>query len=45
MTDTYRRIEFDIFHLYVSRPYLGIDATWVELTVLHEMAKELVEDI
>jgi len=43
--DIYHRIEFDVFHLYVSRPYLGIDATCVELTILHEMAEKLVEDI
>ena len=45
MTDIYRRVEFDVFHLHISRPDLGIDAPRVELAILHEMAEKLVENI
>ena len=45
MTDTYRRIELDVFHLYISRPDLGIDASCVKLAILHEMTEKLVENI
>jgi hypothetical protein len=45
MTDTYRRVEFDVFHLYKSRPDLGIDAPCVELAILHEMTEKLVENV
>jgi hypothetical protein len=45
MTNMYRRIQFDVFHLHVSRSDLRIDAPCIELAILHEMTKELVENI
>ena len=45
MTDIYRRIEFDVLHLYISRPDLRIDGPRVELAIPHEMAEKPVEDV
>ena len=45
MTDIYRRVEFDVLYLYISRPDLRIDGPRVELAILHEMAEKSVEDI
>jgi hypothetical protein len=44
-TDTYRRIQFDIFHLHISRTDLRVNTSCVELTLLHEMTEEFVENI
>ena len=43
--DMYRRIQFDVFHLYVSRPDLRIDTPCVELAMLHEMTEEFIENV
>jgi hypothetical protein len=45
MSDMYRRIEFDVFHLHISRPDLRINAPCVELAILNKMTEELVEDV
>ena len=45
MSGAYPRVEFDIFHLDISRPDLRIDAPCVELTILHEVPKKLVENV
>ena len=45
MTGMYRRVEFEIFHLHVSRPDLRIDAPRVELAILYEMTEKFVENI
>ena len=45
MTGMYRRIEFNVFHLHISRPDLRIDAPCIELAIFHEMTKKLVENV
>jgi len=45
MSDIYRRVKLNVFHLYISRPDLGIDAPCVKLTILHEMTEKLVENV
>jgi hypothetical protein len=45
MTDIYRRIQFDISHLNVSRTDLRVNTLCVELTILHEMTEEFVKNV
>lgn len=45
MGDMYRRIQFDIFHLDISRTDLRVNTPCVELAVLHKMTEEFVENI